>query len=100
MSKKNNPRYTQMMREERQAKLAAKGIVRPASVKLATRIDVAAGKGSRANADYSRAVNLAHRCGCPPCAAFTCAARALRNRKSTKAQRRRLMQQREPCARQ
>ena len=98
MSRKNNPRYTQMMREEKRAKQAAKGIVRgPARMK--TRIDTEAGNGSRANADYSRAVNLAHRCGCPPCAAFARAARHLRQgkAKSSKAARKRLLARREPC---
>ena len=98
MSRKNNPNYIPMMREEKQAKLAAKGIVK-GPAKLAKRIDTTGGGGNRSNAKYSAAVNRAHRCGCPPCAAFARAARELRQgkAKSTKAARKRLLAQREPC---
>ena len=99
MSRRNNPHHERIQRELRQKAAEAKGTTK-GKAKLKTRIDTAGGGGSRSNAEYSAAVNRAHRCGCDPCAAFARRARQLRQgkAKSTKAARKRLLAQRQPCA--
>lgn len=87
-------------RELKAFKAEARGETRRKG-KLPTRLTVQGGKkgGTNFEAQYARSVQLASNCGCRTCTAFVVAAHRLRGQagRVSKARRRKLLLNRDPC---